>query len=70
MNGQTHDYPTKAVLAKDVDDTMVLVGESGGLSAIYGSRRSVLVPSMMSIETEHGQLVVSPERGMTVLDLA
>jgi hypothetical protein len=38
----THDYETKSVLGKDLDETMILVGESGGLSAVYENKPSSL----------------------------
>ncbi len=31
----THDYKTKMVKGKDLNNTHVFVGESGGLSAVY-----------------------------------
>lgn len=60
----THDHPTKEVLGKDLDHTMVLVGESGGLSAIYDAKGIDLI----DVTTEHGVLNLDPDRAYTVYD--
>jgi hypothetical protein len=56
MMSDVHDYDTKLVAAERLDSTMVLVGESGGLSAIYGVKGSSVMPGMLAVETEHGTL--------------
>lgn len=64
----THDHPTKQVLGKDLDSTMVLVGQSGGLSAIYETNPSDLAFGMVVVETEHGPLYLDPDEEQTVYD--
>ena len=69
-SSDTHDYVTKQVPALDLDHTMVLVGESGGLSAIYDVRPNSLIDGFVTVETEHGPLVLDDDREQTfsVLD--
>lgn len=62
----THDYPTKMILAKDLNDTHVLVGESGGLSAVYDSAPSSAMPGLTWVETEHGPLYLDPDHEYAV----
>ena len=62
-----HDYATRQVAALDLDSTMVLVGQSGGLSAIYDVRRTA-VNGMVSVETEHGFLNLDVDDTYDVLD--
>lgn len=67
---QTHDYPTRPVDPVDLDSTMVLVGDSGGLSAIVGDvEASNTMPGMVRVETEHGPLYLDPEEPADVLDM-
>lgn len=63
----THDYETETVLAAHLDSTHVLVGESGGLSAVYRAGPSFSMPGMMVIETEHGLLYKDPDDEVEVL---
>lgn len=66
--GTTHDYNTDTVAAKDVDSSMVLVGESGGLSSVYNNGgKSYAMEGCISIETEHGTLYVDADEPMLVL---
>lgn len=62
----THDYTTKPVKGKDLTGEHVLVGESGGLSAIYDSKPSSLVLGMQMVETEHGALMLDPDHDYEV----
>jgi hypothetical protein len=62
----THDYPVRLVRGEDLDETMVLVGESGGLSAIYGRGGSAF--GGMTVETEHGTLYVNHDDEYSVYD--
>ncbi len=66
--GSVHDYKTKKVSPMYLDSTMVLVGESGGLSAIYEVEGSDAMPYFMRVETEHGPLYLDPEEYADVLD--
>lgn len=57
----THDYPTTPRLGADLDETCVLVGDSGGLSAVYEANPSSAMTGLMIVETEHGPLYLDPE---------
>ena len=61
--------PTAAILGANLDSTMVLVGDSEGLSAIYEVNTSSVMPGMLAVETEHGVLYLDPESEYNVLDL-
>lgn len=65
----THDYDTALVRADTLNSTHVLVGESGGLSAIYDVRpcRSRALMDKVEVETEHGVLYFDRHAEMTVL---
>lgn len=64
----THDYDMVQVQAFELTDGMVLVGESGGLSAVYGV--SLLHGTVQAIiETEHGFLATNRNIEFDVLDL-
>lgn len=66
--GGTHDYDTTFVLARDLDSTHVLVGESGGLSAVYNNAgASSVMMGFVVIETEHGTLYLDPEEECEVI---
>lgn len=67
----THDYDTKKVNPADLNSTHVLVGESGGLSAIYeNDGPSNAMAGLIRLETEHGPLYLDPDEPADVLDLA
>jgi hypothetical protein len=53
---ETHDYETVRVRREDLNVTHVLVGESGGLCAIYHKPEKIL--GMNMIETEYGMLLL------------
>lgn len=53
---EIHDYETDFILASELDGTHVLVGESGGLSAVYGAAASNVTPDFIVVNTEHGTL--------------
>lgn len=63
-----HDYKTKEVLGKDLDYTMVLVGESGGLCAVYAVNNSSAMPGLLAVETEHGPLYLDPDEYYNIYD--
>lgn len=63
----TNEYDTVSVLGSRLDSTMVLVGESGGLSAIYDVEPSNIVFGMLMVETEHGPLYLDPDSEYAVL---
>ena len=53
---------------EDLDNTMTLVGECGGLSSIIGDcGPSDAMPGLYRIETEHGALYLDPEEEVAVL---
>lgn len=64
----THNYPTKLVLGKDLNDTHVLVGESGGLSAVYENDVSSAMPGSQAVLTEHGPLYLDSDHEYLVYD--
>lgn len=67
----THDHPTKLIPPADLDSTHVLVGESGGLCAIYDNDgNSNVMPGLIRLETEHGPLYLDPDEPAPVLDLS
>jgi hypothetical protein len=48
----THDYDTELVYARDFSSSMVLVGESGGLSAIYEVEPSDIMFGLIVVTTD------------------
>ena len=44
----------------ELNSSDTLVGKSGGESKIYGTSRSDTMPSVWIIETEHGNMFMSP----------
>jgi hypothetical protein len=63
----THDYRTQDVAASTLTSRDVLVGESGGLSAVYDSYPSAEMPGCLAVETEHGTLYLDGDEDCTVL---
>lgn len=63
----THDYDTNLKLVAALDSTDVLVGESGGLSAVYDNAPSRVMRGCHHIETEHGSLYIDSEEFVQVL---
>ncbi len=64
----THDWVTRIVFAHALNDSMVLVGASGGLSAVYGAVPSSLRRGVMRIVTEHGYLYAEKDDEFEILD--
>ena len=64
----THDWVTRVVFARDLNESMVLVGASGGLSAVYGAAPSSLRRGFMRIVTEHGYLYAEKDDEFEILD--
>lgn len=62
-----HDYTTIRRQAQNLESTNVLVGESGGLSAVYDVWESHLVDNCVVVETEHGPLYLDKAAVMEVL---
>jgi hypothetical protein len=63
----THDYLTAPALGRQLTSEHVLVGDSGGLSAIYEVQPSSLLQGMLRVETEHGPLYLDPDEHYSVL---
>lgn len=61
----THDYETTLVPGADLTADLTLVGECGGLSAIFDVSASQ-VP-WVRVKTEHGPLYLDPEHLYEVL---
>ncbi len=57
----SHDYKTRPVLGRDLGSEHVLVGQSGGLSAVYDPNPSTAMPGLLVVTTEHGHLYLDPE---------
>jgi hypothetical protein len=64
---EVHNYDTEKVPGSQLTGRDVLVGESGGLSAIYDVRESSAMPGLLSVETEHGMLYLDPDERYQVL---
>lgn len=64
----THDYATRLVKGSELADEHVLVGESGGLSAVYEVRPGSLLPGFVTVWTEHGALLLDPDDEYEVFD--
>jgi hypothetical protein len=56
-----HDYTTRLVLAAELCSSDVLVGECGGLSAVFSVKDSLVMPGCVAVETEHGNLYLDAE---------
>ncbi len=67
MHNDTHDYETTTVKGSDLNSTHVLVGESGGLSAIYEVHPSSFGFGLLDVRTEHGLLLLDPNAGFEVI---
>ncbi len=59
---------TRLISARDLRESMVLVGASGGLSAVYGAVPSSLRRGVMRIVTEHGYLYAEKDDEFEILD--
>lgn len=66
----THDHATTQVLGRDLTSPQVLLGDSGGLSAVSEVSASSAMPGLMCVETEHGPLYLDPDHLYTVLEEA
>ncbi len=64
---ETHDYETVTRFAESLNETHVLVGESAGLSAVYGVEPSPTLRGYLRIRTEHGFLYARPTDDFEVL---
>lgn len=62
----THDYRTIVVTADGLDNTCVLVGESGGLSAVYHSEYNE-EGTQLIIETEHCTFLADSDMEFIIL---
>ena len=57
---------TRTIPARELAAPMVLVGESGGRSAIYETRQDSLIPGFVTVWTEHGALLLDPDHDYDV----
>jgi len=64
----THDYETVLLLPSALTDQHSLVGECGGLSAVFDGKPSALVPGHHMLHTEHGALFVDSDQLLEILD--
>ena len=67
MTTSTNDYRTQLVTVTSLSSTDVLVGESGGLSAVYETSPSYEMMGCQAVETEHGTLYLGPDDEVVVL---
>jgi len=69
----THDYRTLQIWAQQLDKTCVLVGESGGLSAVYEVTEAAPMPvlggmtSAVKVTTEHGVMYLPGNTPVNIL---
>lgn len=61
------DFRTQLVTVTSLSSIDVLVGESGGLSAIYDTSPSYVMEGCQAIETEHGTLYMDADDEVVVL---
>lgn len=64
----THDYATEKVEAAELDNTMTLVGECGGLSSILKVYKNLNDDLLIFVNTEHGQLTMYAHDFCNILD--
>lgn len=64
---EAHDYKTKMVKVTALNGTHVIVGECGGLSAVFDVEPSNAIPGLYRIESEHGVLYLDPDQKIQVL---
>ena len=65
---EAHDYKTKMVKVTALNGTHVIVGDCGGLSAVFDVEPSTAIPGLYRIESEHGVLYLDPDQKIQVLD--
>lgn len=65
----THDYATATLKVEALNSTHVLVGESGGLSAVYNVYpcQSNALKGHLAVETEHGTMYLEKADEVQVL---
>jgi hypothetical protein len=62
------DYECQEVKGSDLQGTDVLIGESGGISAIYEIGTSDVMWPLLCAETEHGPLYLDPDETYLILE--
>jgi hypothetical protein len=63
---EVHTYKTRLIGARELNGTHVLVGECGGLSAVFAEPQVCL--GVLVVETEHGEMVFGVDRRVEVLE--
>lgn len=63
-----HGYDTQDIPITLLSSSDTLVGESGGLSSVFGAAPSNVMQGMWSVDTEHGTLYLDEDLTVTVLD--
>lgn len=58
-------YPTLSKAALDLTGGDVLLGDAGGTTTVHETRHNSLIPGFVSVETEHGYLVLDEDRDIT-----
>lgn len=62
-----HDYRTEVVPVTSLTGEDVLLGECGGLSAVFSVNESSVMKGCLAVETEHGYLYVAADDDVLVL---
>lgn len=66
INYDEFGYDYQFCLVKNLHSTDVLIGESGGLSAIYNIEKSI-VKDRFVLETEHGSLYLNTDATVAIM---
>lgn len=66
INYDEFGYEYQLCLVKNLQNTDVLIGESGGLSAIYNIQKCI-VEHRLVLETEHGSLYLDADAPVTII---
>lgn len=61
MTSEVHTHDTEFVPVMSLTSMDVLVGESGGLSAVYNVEPSNVMMGCLAVETEHGTLYLDAD---------
>lgn len=65
---EVHTYDSEFVMPHDLLDSDVLIGKSGGLSAIYEVINSGKIGGLQLVSTEHGALYLNENQPVEILE--
>ena len=60
-------YDYQFCIVKNLQNTDVLIGESGGLSAIYNIEKSIAMNECLVLETEHGSVYIHADMTVAIM---